>query len=210
MPTFRQAWGLPPDPAEWGADYVQGVVYHGPAGTGRVGVRIMWSDMEALLDRLHSLYPGIGSETALLAKALGVDRFVHLVREDRIAQAVSLVLAEQTGLWHRHADGSERQRSRTPRPPRYDADQIERAVHLLEAEASGWSAWFAESGVTPLVITYEDLAGDPTTIVRRVVAHIGNTDVAVHEPDTMQLSDDLNRAWVTRFRDEHPPAPRPA
>ena len=39
--------------------------------------------------------------------------------------------------------------------------------------------------------------------IDRFVAHIGGIDVAVDEPDTMQLSDESNRTWATRFRAEH-------
>lgn len=205
--TFRQAWGLPPHPGDWGADYVKGAVHHGSAGTGCVGVRIMWSDMGPFVERLHSLFPGAGSDVDVLAAALGIDRFVHLVRADRVAQAISLVLAEQTGLWHRHADGTERERSHTAKPADYDAEQITQALRLLDSEAQGWSDWFAESAVTPMVVSYEALTADPTTVVGRVVAHVAAIDVTVDEPDTMQLSDHTNRAWATRFRSEQRPTP---
>lgn len=202
VPQFVQQWNLPPEGDAWGARYVEYVVRHASAGTGCVGLRIMWSDMGPFLERLHTLFPRSGSDTAVLAASLGIDRFVHLVREDRIAQAVSLVLAEQTGLWHRHADGTERQRSRPAQPPRYDFAQLDRAVGLLDAEARGWSAWFADRAVTPLRVTYEELADDLTATVRRVVDHIGGGDVAVPEPDTSLLSNDINREWARRYRNE--------
>lgn len=202
---FARRWGVPGgSSAQWGQEYVDAVVAHGSGGTGCFGMRIMWSDMLPVLARLHALRPCDRPDAELLRSTLGVGRFVHLSREDRVAQAVSLVLAEQTGLWHRHADGSERQRTHSPRPPRYDHDRIAAAVRLLDEEALGWSAWFDAHGIAPLTITYEALVADTPEILGRVLRHLG-ADVSpatTTEPSTSQIATELNDEWSTRFRRE--------
>jgi LPS sulfotransferase NodH len=191
-------WGLTFPDGRWDRRYVDAVVRFGGAGTGRFGMRIMWSDMPGFMARLRDLYPDEGSDVDVLDTALGVRSFVHLTRVDRIEQAVSLVLAEQTGLWHLHSDGSERQRS----APRYDHDEIEAAVRLLDAESAGWSRWFDHAEVTPLRITYEELVADTASVLDRVVEHLGGEATTLPCAKAAKLANAVNRHWSERFRTE--------
>jgi LPS sulfotransferase NodH len=45
-------------------------------------------------------------------------------------------------------------------------------AELDELEA-GWERWFAERGVEPLEVIYEELAADPAAETRRVLAFLG-------------------------------------
>ena len=166
-------------------------------------MRIMWRDMPVFLQRLEVLYPGVDTVTGRLRHVLGIDYFVHLSRVDKVAQAVSLVLAAQTGLWHRNADGSERERAAPHAEPRYDHDQIAAQLRILEAEAVGWSQWFESVGVSPLALTYEELADDPTSSQARVLDYIGSAGPPSLGPSTSKLATELNEDWAARFRQEH-------
>lgn len=87
-------------------------------------------ELSAILDQI---YPGLPSDKARFEKAFGRTLYVHLTREDKLAQAVSLIKAEQTGLWHIAPDGAEIQRVGPPREPRYDFQRIKDEVSELEA-----------------------------------------------------------------------------
>ena len=202
IPELARGWGLSLELQNWDRSYVDSVLEHGNAGTGCFGMRIMWSDMAAFLERLRRLYPNVDSDVDGLRNVFGVERFVYLSRDDRVAQAVSLVLANQTGLWHRHADGSERERSASPTPPRYDHDAINAALCLLDAEAVGWSAWFDEGEIVPLAITYEELAANPSDTLVKVIEHVGGCATTPIETRTSKLATKLNAEWSARFRRE--------
>ena len=202
IPQLAREWGLSGEVQNWDRSYVESVLAHGDAGTGCFAMRIMWSDMAAFLGRLRRVYPDFGPDADLLRNVFGIDRFVHLSRSDRVAQAVSLVLARQTGLWHRHADGSERERSAPPGPPRYDHDEIKAALSVLDEEAIRWSTWFDEHEVVPLAITYEQLAEKPGDTLLRVIEHVGGHATQPVAMRTSKLATTLNAEWSARFRGE--------
>jgi LPS sulfotransferase NodH len=200
IPDFAREWGVEPPRDTFGHAYVAAVRRHGDAGTGRFGMRVMWRDMPGCTARLADLYPGLGHGSDLLREVFGIDRYVHLRRRDTVAGAVSLVLAQQTGLWHRHADGSERERTAPPLPPEYDHDAIAEAVGMLDGEADGWTSWFAANGVSPLAVTYEELAAEPAEVLRRVLDHLGVVSRGPVAVLTAPLASSTNDAWIRRFR----------
>ena len=85
----------------------------------------MWPSVAEASHRLDGLFPGLPSDAARFERAFGKPLYLFLSRGDKVGQAVSRLKAEQTGLWHRAADGSERERSAPPRPPAYDRDRLE-------------------------------------------------------------------------------------
>jgi len=192
-------WGVVVSDGPWDRAYVDAVHERGEAGTGCFGMRIMWSDMSEFIARLHHLYPSGNSDVDVLGSALGVRTFVHLSRDDKVAQAVSLVLAEQTGLWHVYADGTDRERHAPRMTTTYDRVEIEAAVHLLEVESLGWSTWFDHAEITPLRITYEELISNPTRVLERVVTHLGADVSQPTTARTSKLANSMNDEWTARF-----------
>ena len=90
---------------EWDEDhqfdqaYLAAVLQEGEAGTPVFGMRLMWESVAELSKRLESFYPVLPSDSARFRSAFGSPRYLHLTREDKVAQAVSLLRAEQSGLW---------------------------------------------------------------------------------------------------------------
>ena len=101
----------------------------------------------------------------VMADAFGPLRLVHLRRADVVGQAVSWARAEQSGYWQ---DGD-----RSLAQPRFDLDQIADLVRTIWEHNAGWSRWFAEQGVEPHSVTYEDVIGDPRQAVQRILDHLG-------------------------------------
>lgn len=159
-PVWARDWGLPVrDGAAPGSDaaLLAAVIRAGTGDTGVFGLRLMrenLEDMTGLLDRVH---PGLTDDRARIAAAFGQVLFIHLRREDKLAQAVSLVKAEQTGLWHIAPDGREVERLAPPQDPAYDHNRIARKLAELEAQDAAWQPWFAAEGIMPLRVGYEGL-----------------------------------------------------
>jgi LPS sulfotransferase NodH len=201
--TYRRRWGVAPEGVkEWGRDYVEAVRDRGTGATGCFGMRIMWSDMPAFLNRLRRLYPSPSDDVERLRATFGIERFVHLSRADRIRQAVSLVLARQSGLWHQNADGSDRERSAPSRTPRYDFDEIASVLRVLDDEAVGWQRWFESTSVVPLTVGYEALSVDPKGELQRVLRHLEAVCTDLPEPGTAKLASAVNDIWSTRYAAE--------
>jgi LPS sulfotransferase NodH len=129
---------------------------------------------------------------------------VHLTRRDKVAQAVSYVKAQQTGLWHAAPEGTELERLSLPQEPIYDAGEIRTRFKQMTAHEHGWEHWFTASEIDPFSITYEELSESPVETLRVMLDHLGLEREAADgvEPGIAKLADDINQDWVARFRAE--------
>jgi LPS sulfotransferase NodH len=121
-----------------------------------------------------------------------------------VAQAVSLVKAEQTGLWHMAPDGTEIERRPGGDEPHYDFEEIHREVTALEGDDVAWSRWFEHQRINPLRVQFEKLADDPgRTLVDICGAlRVAAPAVASVKPGVAKLSDELNLDWMGQYRSE--------
>ena len=118
-----------------------------------------------------------------------------------MAQAISRVRAEQSGLWHRHADGSERERSGPAVGPVYDAKAISAAIDETIEHERSWDAWAAGQGFVQLDVSYEQLSADPRATLGAVLAALGRDPAiaARAEVQTARLADTTSRQWADRY-----------
>jgi LPS sulfotransferase NodH len=192
------------DESSFDRPYLVEALRHGADGTAVFGMRLMWESLGDLTSRLASFYPDLPGDSALFRSAFGPTVYVHLSREDKVAQAVSRLKAEQTGLWHVDADGTERERIKPGQAPVYDADAIAGQVAELQAHDAAWSHWFDSQGILPVRITYEMLSSKPQTVLATVLSALG-LDPAIARtvaPRTAKLSDSVSREWAARYRSE--------
>jgi LPS sulfotransferase NodH len=151
--------------------------------------------MGDLQERLAEL-PGIAAQADAerLAEVLGDMRYVHVTREDGVAQAISLWRAVQTRAWRAGED----QR----RAPVYSFAGIDHLVHRLEADDRAWDAWFERHGVVPLRLRYGEIAGDPHDALRRTLVHLGVADEPHDVPAVPPLRRQAgaqSREWAARY-----------
>lgn len=199
----RADWadGFGVDPADETA-FLAAVRDAGAGGTGIFGMRLMWESVGDLRRRLGALFPAAEGDAGLLEAAFGPIAFVHLSRRDRLAQAVSLLRARGSGLWHRHADGTERERLAPRGSAEYDAPRIAETMTALEAAERGWRAWFEAGAIRPIAVAYEDLAAAPRETLADLLGRLGLDRAAAARaaPRTARLADAETDAWVARYR----------
>lgn len=173
----------------------------GSGGTDVFGLRMQRGSFPYFMEQLGRLHPTATSDVARIEAAFGPTLFIHLARADKLAQAVSRVMAEQTGLWHRAADGSELERLGPSHEPQYDRDAIARHLTDLGALDTAWEDWFAREGLAPLRIGYDDLAADPQSTLARVLGALGLDPARAQgmEPPTAKLASATSRDWTDRF-----------
>lgn len=193
--------GLAPLRAALGA-----AIAAGTGGTGIFGLRLQGHSAPFFLGQLRLLHPEAPRDRERIEAAFGRTQFLYLHRQDKVAQAVSRLRAEQTGLWHRAADGQELERLSPPAPPRFDAAALARHVAEMTAADAAWDQWFTAEGLDPLRLDYDDLARDPAGTLARVLQELGLDPGAARgiTPPTARLADGLNRDWALRFRTEVP------
>jgi len=176
----------------------------GEADTGVFGLRMQRPSFAFFMQQAAMLFPEATTDAARIRAAFGETLYVYLSRQDKLDQAISMVKAEQTGLWHRAADGSELERLAPPGPPAYDARRIEEKMATLEALDAEWPLWFTQQGIRPLTLPHECLSANPQAALGQVLAALGldPTMAEAIQTPTARLSDDINKEWAARFRAE--------
>jgi len=170
--------------------------------TGIFGLRLQRHSFDFFLETLRLLHPEAPSDLQRFEAAFGRTLFVHLTRADKLEQAVSVIKARQSGLWHRAPDGSEVERLAPPGDLIYDPEAIRAQIDAFTAMDTAWTDWFAAEGIDPLRLTYRDLAADPKATLKRVLMALGRDPTAVEgiESGVAKLADETNRDWIARFR----------
>lgn len=176
-------------------------IRHGQGGTDVFGLRLQQSSFGFFLKQLEVLCPGRASDLDRVQAAFGPTRFIHLYREDQLGQAISRLRAEQTGLWHRRADGSDLERLAPQRAKGYDADAIRGYMDEAGSMNDAWHRWFRQQGIAPLRVTYERLSQAPQEVLRDVLVTLGQDPdrAATTRVQTAKLADTLSAAWRDRF-----------
>jgi len=194
----------PRDAPSFDADYLTAAVRAGRNGSDTFGLRLMWPTVPELSDWLGRLFPGLENDAARYERAFGPAHYIFLSRRDHVAQAVSRLKAEQSGLWHRNGDGSERERVGPHRAPVYDRTALARYVEESVDANRGWEDWFVQNGISSFRLAYENLVANPETMLQELLAATGRdpSRAAGVAPATAMLADEESQAWVTRFRAE--------
>lgn len=203
---WAEEWKLPDRAAmselEFDAAYLDAAIAAGKGGTGLFGLRLMRENLDELSAILDRIFPKLPSDRARFERAFGNVLYIHLSREDKLAQAVSLIKAEQTGLWHIAPDGTEIERVAPPKEPQYDFERIRREVEELETYDAAWNIWFAEQGITPLRVGYERLSSNPAATLLGICEVLGVQAPNAEDvrPGVAKLSDDTSLDWMRRYR----------
>lgn len=164
--------------------------------------------------RLASLHdyvaalPDLVPRRPILAAKLGLDqlimladadllapsaRFLLLERQDRLAQAISRVIASQTGAW------SSAQAAAAA--PRFDPAAIAEERARIDAANAGFYAFFAANRIAPFHTTYEALLAAPERVVADIGAWLGHPGLA---PDPRRVTlrvqrNAVNAEWRRRL-----------
>ena len=129
-----------------------------------------------------------------LESFLGPLRWIYVTRDDKLSQAISWARAQQTGAWASW--------QRPDLPPVYSRRRITRCLAQIHEGEALWEAHFAARGVTPLRLSYEQLAQDLPGAVRAALAWLGVAEaeaVEVSPPRLKRQADGVNAAWRARF-----------
>ena len=120
--------------------------------------------------------------------------FVFLTREDRLAQAISYDIAEQSGQWV----------AGTPSrgAPTYSRERLERIMRGIAEQNGLFEEFFALNAIAPVRLTYEAFVADRPRGLAAIGAAIGLPDLRL-VPAALRharQSGPLNAAWRARYR----------
>ena len=198
MKLVTQAPAVAPDAAA-DAEHIARVLQAGTSENGVFGIVIHWPVLPDAVRRLHAfLGTGDPEPHRVLSSAFPGLSYVWVRRRDRVAQAVSWYKAIQTGTYVGPAGPS----AAVEGELRFDYGKIRYLVAALTSFENAWSSFFASSGVTPLVVHYEDLSANYVSTIRSVMDFLQldaeNADIA--RPRHEKYADALSLSWIEQFK----------
>jgi LPS sulfotransferase NodH len=184
-------------------EFIELVYRVGSTPNGVFGAKWMWNYVEWAVENFRELprFADASIEEIFGAMFPGL-RVVHMIRRDRLRQAISWLRAAEDGV----GIVSEDEPARPVREPVYQYDMIVGMMDLIAAGEKAWLDLYKKLGVRPLEVVYEDFTAPdgfgPT--IRRVLRHLDLDDtIDIPEARTVRQADSLNEEWVDRFVQEH-------
>lgn len=200
---------------EWGVrntgEFMRAMWQRRTAPSGTLSVKLMWRDVQELaLDRDRAGFAEIESSppdavppatyrrvAELLGELFPSPICVHLERSDRLRQAVSAMIAAQTGQW-RSIPGAEMHREREPE---YDDATVTRLIAYSDFCHGHWRNLIAAMDAPSISLAYEDLVRDYAGSVSGLLAALESSGSP--PPVRMRRQADRNsEAFVLRYLQE--------
>jgi LPS sulfotransferase NodH len=176
----------------------------GTTPNGMFGAKVLWHQ----LHHLKQAFLRCGSyadwqPTDIIHRLLPAPRYIHLIRRDKLRQAISYCRAMDTGIWFSFADST----PATPgRRAEYDATRIAYWLSTMQAWEQAWEREFARIGATVLTLYYEDFVADPIGTVVQVHNFLDMPISVILErlrPQLARQSGAESEAWARRYLQEH-------
>jgi LPS sulfotransferase NodH len=174
--------------------YRVGTTPNGVFGATFVSNYVGWA-MENL--REMPLFSQAGIEELFTTLFPGL-QVVHVIRQDRLRQAVSWLRAAEDGVWVVSAD----EPARPQREPVFQYDMIVGMMDLIAQGEAAWLDLYQTLDVEPLTVVYEEFSNPSgyESTVRRVLEHLDlDHTIDVPSPRTMRQADHISDEWVDRF-----------
>ncbi|WP_375452088.1 Stf0 family sulfotransferase [uncultured Devosia sp.] len=206
---WADGWGVErtngTEDAQFDRLYLAAMLREANNDTGVFGLRLMWRSAADATRRLVRANGGPMDLAAQFLAAFSPTLYIHLSRLDKVAQAISLVRAEQSGLWHLAADGSVFEGTATPLPNVYDGPRIGEVFNELTRDDAAWEDFFRSHDIQPVRLVYEAMALDPQAALAIILAALGRDPaIAVGiSVGTTKMSNRTSRDWSDRFRSEN-------
>jgi LPS sulfotransferase NodH len=203
-----ESWYRAEDRAEYEADwgvqsgdasaFLAAAIKAGSDDSGTFGIRLQASSLSPVLAELRGIF-GALPDRELLQEALGPCTFIHIRREDDVAQAVSRLKAEVSQVWH--MDGTE---TASQGEAVYDAERLDQFRAEAAEGNTTWEAWFAANGIAPTRVVYEQFVADPPGQVRTFLVQAGlppHPDRLISAPNR-KMADAASAAWASQYRQD--------
>jgi len=126
-------------------------------------------------------------------------KIILLTRKDRVAQAISLVRAMQTGKWKSSRTA---QSSRFQQRPRYNFGAVSQAAFHIGRGYDFWRSYLALGDMPYEEFNYESLIDDTVPYFNAVNRHFGLALPAPPKSDLVVQRDHITDEWRSRFLED--------
>jgi LPS sulfotransferase NodH len=195
--------------------YLQWVFEAGTTENGVFGAKMMWGYFGDFISLLRNIPDYRDLALAELLPAVFPNlSFVRVVRANKVRQAVSLWKAVQTATWREEEanakavsidddeGGPYRDFAEEHRPQlRFHFRAINHLLERLLVEEASWDAFFEHTQIEPILVLYENFAGDYETSTLRLLERLSLAPPQgfQFEPRMKRQSDRVNDDWTRRY-----------
>ncbi len=174
------------------ADYLVKLVADSPGEY--FGLKVAWQQVYELTRRLREEGdPGVSFDLRSVFPDLS---YIHIVRTDKIRQAISSWRATSSETWHWPVGSTV-----DPGRPEYDFEAIKAHFVQFIAEDWLWNAHFDEYAIEPLVVQYEQYVEDREGHLRRIAGHLGGPWRQIPPEDRLKgMRDEWTEQIVDRVK----------
>ncbi len=170
---------------------------HGhPSFADYIRLQILWRQLsQRFVVKIAITHLALLGHAGVLDAVRARSHYIFLTREDRLAQAISLHIAGQTGHWT--ADAS----SALPDTLAYSRVSIDRILAEVAEANRQFEQFFARNAITPIRLTYEAFVADRQRGLARIGAAIGLPYLHL-VPDALTIERQTtarNAAWRARY-----------
>ncbi len=139
--------------------------------------------------------------TAIWEQVFPNHRHIFMTRRNKVRLAVSWWRAIQSEEWHLSTDEA---RKNADFSNAYSFDAINHLYNECSMREAGIQEFFAEGGITPLNIFYEDFIQNYEKTVRRILDYLDldSRSVPIGPPALTKFADPISEEWAHRFREE--------
>jgi LPS sulfotransferase NodH len=137
------------------------------------------------------------AKTRMIPEVFAAPRFIHVRRRDLLGQAISFVIAHQTGAWTSEQVPE--------REPVYDSVAIAEQMGRISDAAARFEQFFATFGFPHLDVAYEDFVKDKSGCVSAITTWLGLGSSTIKEEEShfQRQRNTINDEWRERFLTEH-------
>lgn len=168
-------------------DTLTAIQYHRTSPNGVFGIKIHYSHIKS--------FKGFNNLKSCFKNAY----FVHLTRKNVVKQAVSMFIAEQTGVWIT----GQKPKNITPE---YSFKNINRCLKQIIKDNASWQYILEVNACNYIQMDFDIVRLNLEKSIRKIANHM-NIDVDLKKIPTQQVtkkqSDILNSDWESRFLNDY-------
>lgn len=124
----------------------------------------------------HFLFELQKTEIDLKGIFQAIDRFILLIRKDKLAQAISLVLAQKTEVWHIHHNDKKASYQSILNEIEINEEllnDVEQKVIFIKQQEARLKKVLDNYNQEPLLVVYEDILDDAPREINRILDFLG-------------------------------------
>lgn len=186
-------------------DYLSDLYQETKTDNGVFGFKIMWPALDTLLNKIDHMGFDTRNRRAILERIFPHLKLIYIYRQDKLRQAISLVRANQSKVYHIEKGSGRRENQHDLK---YDGFQITSDLlqHVIINEIN-WNRFFKVHEILPLIICYERFSADYSGYMKKTLDYLnlpGNENAIISYPHFEKTRDDLTEQWVERYLNENP------